>query len=240
MEIHLGCSGWFYWHWRGLLYPVDAPTKSWFPHYTGTFDTVELNAPFYRWPRPATVRRWVREAPATFHYSVKVNQEITHERKMVRTKRLIQDFYEIGPLLGSQLGCFLFQFPPSYKYTAARLKCIVAQLDPRWRNVVEFRHRSWWRQAVDRAFAKRGITFCAVSSPRLAETLPPRAERLYVRFHGRSRWYRHDYTTEELTVWAQRIANSGAKEAWLYFNNDREGYALKNALELRALLAERL
>ena len=94
----------------------------------------------------------------------------------------------------------------------------------------------WWRQPVYRALAKRGIAFCAVSPPRLPESLPPKSEILYVRFHGRSRWYRHDYTTDELALWAERIADSNAKEVWIYFNNDREGCAIKNAIELRALL----
>lgn len=245
MMIHVGCSGWFYWHWRGIFYPQEGPTRDWFKHYAATFDTVELNAPFYKWPRPATVKNWKREAPPAFAYTVKVNGEITHERRMVRTRRLVAKFYEIGRELGPQMGCFLFQFPPSYRYTPARLKSIVRQLDPAWRNVVEFRHKSWWRKVVYRAFAARGITFCAVSGPRLPEDLPEpggskrrRPERLYVRFHGRTRWYRHDYSGAELSAWARRIALSRAKEVWVYFNNDREGFALKNALELRDLLRE--
>ncbi|MDB6092760.1 MAG: hypothetical protein JWM32_322 [Verrucomicrobia bacterium] len=240
MEIHVGCSGWFYWHWKGIFYPESEPTHRWFKHYTGVFGTVELNAPFYKWPRETTVRGWKRNAPATFRYTVKVNREITHERRMVRTKLLVRKFYEIGGVLGSQMGCFLFQFPPSYKFTASRLKSIAGQLDPAQRNVVEFRHKSWWRPSVYRAFAKHRICFCAVSAPRFPEELPPKADIIYVRFHGRSRWYRHDYTTEELTAWAQRIANSGAREAWIYFNNDREGFAIKNALDLKGLLQERL
>jgi uncharacterized protein YecE (DUF72 family) len=172
MEIHVGCSGWFYWHWRGLFYPAEGSTRGWFKHYASVFDTVELNAPFYKWPRPATVKAWKRDAPPTFHYTVKVNGEITHERRMVRTQRLVTRFYEIGRELGPQMGCFLFQFPPSYKYSPARLKSIVRQLDPAWRNVVEFRHKSWWRASVYRALAKNGITFCAVSAPRLPEELP--------------------------------------------------------------------
>jgi uncharacterized protein YecE (DUF72 family) len=239
MEIHIGCSGWFYWHWKGIFYPANEPTRRWFKHYTRTFDTVELNSPFYKWPRPATVKNWVRDAPETFRYTIKVNQAITHERRMIRTKRLVQSFYEIARMLGPQLGCLLFQFPPSYKFSTARLKRIVAQLDPAWRNAVECRHKSWWRQSVYRALSKRGITFCAVSAPRLPESLPPKAEILYVRFHGRSRWYRHDYTTDELAIWAERIADSNAKAVWIYFNNDREGCAIKNAIELRALLQKR-
>jgi uncharacterized protein YecE (DUF72 family) len=57
------------------------------------------------------------------------------------------------------------------------------------------------------------------------------ADDVYVRFHGTTRWYRHDYTKEELAVWGRRIRESGAKRVWAYFNNDREGYALKNARE---------
>lgn len=245
MEIHVGCSGWFYWHWRGLFYPQDGSTRDWFKHYASVFDTVELNAPFYKWPRPATVKGWRRGAGPDFQFTVKVNGAITHERRMVRTQRLVTKFYEIGSELGPQMGCFLFQFPPSYKYTPARLKSIVGQLDPAWRNVVEFRHKSWWRASVYRALTHHGTTFCAVSAPRLPEELPgagkgqrQRPERVYVRFHGRSRWYRHDYTTEELTAWARRIVLSGAREAWIYFNNDREGFALRNALELRDLLRD--
>ncbi len=237
MRIHVGCSGWFYSHWRGIFYPPqEVTTKNWFGYYANVFGTVELNAPFYRWPKPTTVRRWKRDAPPGFIYTVKVNQLITHERRMVRTKNLVESFYEIAPVLAEKMGCFLFQFPPSYRYTAARLKSIVTQLDSAQRNAVEFRHRSWWRAAVYRAFARRGIAFCAVSAPRLPDTIPPNQRRLYVRFSGRIHWYRHDYSREELAAWAERIRHSGAEEAWIYFNNDRDGHAIKNALMLRRML----
>lgn len=237
MEIHIGCSGWFYSHWRGIFYPKqELKTDRWFAYYANVFETVELNAPFYRWPKPATVRRWKRDAPPGFIYSVKVNQTITHERRMVRTQKLVAKYYEIAATLGDQMGCFLFQFPPSHKYTASRLKSIVTQLDPAHRTAVEFRHKSWWRPAVYRALAARGITFCAVSAPRLPEDFPPNQKVLYVRLSGKTRWYRHDYSVDELTSWARRIVASGAEEAWVYFNNDREGHAVKNALVLRRLL----
>jgi len=240
MNIHIGCSGWFYSHWRGIFYPAQEPTtRLWFAYYANVFRTVELNAPFYRWPKPATIRRWKREAPAGFRYSVKVNRTITHERRMVRTRRLVESYYRIADTLGDRMGCFLFQFPPSHRYTASRLRSIVTQLDPARHTAVEFRHKSWWRPSVYRAFAKRGIIFCAVSAPRLPEEFPPHQPVLYVRLSGRTRWYRHDYSLAELTAWVDRIAASGAKEAWVYFNNDREGFAIKNALMLRRLLRKR-
>lgn len=241
MQIQVGCSGWFYSHWRGVFYPPqEVTTKNWFGYYANVFRTVELNAPFYRWPKPPTVRRWQRDAPPGFIYSVKVNQEITHERRMVRTGKQVKSYYEIASVLAEKMGCFLFQFPPSFHYSAAALQRIVTQLDPAQRNVVEFRHRSWWREPVYRALSARGITFCAVSAPRLPETFPTRQRLLYVRFSGRTRWYRHDYSREELAVWAERIRSSGAQEAWIYFNNDRQGHAIKNALVLRRMLNSRV
>jgi hypothetical protein len=60
--INVGCSGWFYWHWRGDFYPVDMPTKDWFEHYLANFRTVELNASFYSWPTLANVAAWQRQA----------------------------------------------------------------------------------------------------------------------------------------------------------------------------------
>jgi uncharacterized protein YecE (DUF72 family) len=88
------------------------------------------------------------------------------------------------------------------------------------------------------AFRKRGIIFCSCSGPRLPDELIKTADDIYVRFHGTSRWYRHDYSVEELGVWAERIRGSGAQQSWIYFNNDREGYAIKNAKQLRSLLGD--
>jgi uncharacterized protein YecE (DUF72 family) len=237
---YVGCSGWFYWHWRDCFYPPGSPSKDWFDHYASQFRTVELNAPFYGWPTVNTVKTWVRQAGRRkFVYTVKASELITHVKRFVGTKTLVRDFGHIADLLGERMGCFLFQLPPSYRYAPARLKTILGQLDPARRNVVEFRHKSWWNERVYEAFREAGVTFCSCSGPRLPDELVKTADDVYVRFHGTTRWYRHDYTTEELAVWADRIRGSGAKRVWAYFNNDREGFAIKNAKELIKLLGKR-
>jgi len=236
----VGCSGWFYWHWRDCFYPPGSPSNAWFDHYASQFRTVELNAPFYAWPTVGTVKTWLRQAGRRkFVYTVKVCELITHVKRFVGTKTLVKDFGHVADLLGDRMGCFLFQLPPSYRYAPARLKTIVGQLDPARRNVVEFRHKSWWNERVYDAFRDAGITFCSCSGPRLPDELVRTADDLYIRFHGTTRWYRHDYSDEELAVWARRIRDSGAKRVWAYFNNDRECYAIKNALTLVAMLKGR-
>lgn len=239
MRAYVGCSGWFYWHWRGNFYPETIPTHQWFKHYIANFSTVELNAPFYSWPKIATVKGWARNAPDGFRYSVKANRIITHDMRMVRTRMLVEEFCKFAEILGPKLGCFLFQFPPSYSFTTSRLKSITTQLDPAFRCAVEFRHKSWWRDAVFNAFRARGLIFCTVSAPRIPADFVRTADVVYARLHGSSRWYRHDYTDAELTAWADQIAGSGAAEAWIYFDNDRDAFAIKNARTLIELLRAR-
>jgi uncharacterized protein YecE (DUF72 family) len=236
-NLYIGCSGWFYWDWRGRFYPESSQPNEWFALYKKKFDTVELNAPFYSWPTLGTVRTWVRQAgKGAFVYTVKVSELITHVKKFTGTKELVKDFYFIAEILGPRMGCFLFQTPPSYTYTPARLKNIVSQLDRRYRNVVEFRHASWWNEAVYKAFRKAGIIFCSTSGPKLPDELIKTADEIYVRFHGKERWYRYHYSNEELQEWAAHINKSGAKRVWVYFNNDYETNAIKNAVSLRRML----
>ncbi len=235
-RIWIGCSGWYYWQWKGVVYPEDLPTRRWLEHYQLTFDTVELNAPFYHWPRPTTVQNWAHQAKAGFKYSVKVNQLITHLKRLKNTRQLICEFYQFADELGDAMGCFLFQLPPSFHFTEARLRAIISQLDPRYRNVVEFRHRSWWDKAEFGAFRDAGLIFGSVSAPRLPDEVVKTADAVYVRFHGAKQWYNHDYTDTELLAWAKKIRASRAQEVWTYFNNDRKGCAFRNAQILKRLL----
>jgi uncharacterized protein YecE (DUF72 family) len=235
--VHIGCSGWFYWHWRDDFYPPGTPSSRWFDFYASRFRTVELNAPFYSWPTVATVQTWLRQAGRRrFVYTVKVSELITHVKRFAGCKTLVRDFGLIADLLGRRMGCFLFQLPPSVHYSAAMLKRIVGTLDPRRRNVVEFRHRSWWREDVYRAFADHNITFCSTSGPRLPDELVKTTDEAYIRFHGLKQWYRHNYSREELAVWASRIRSANATRTWAYFNNDRNCYAIRNARMLQRLL----
>jgi uncharacterized protein YecE (DUF72 family) len=236
-SAYIGCSGWFYWKWRGMFYPDELPTGEWFHHYANRFDTVEINASFYSWPTVANVKAWGRQpGKRSFVYTVKVCELITHIKRFRGTKSLIKDFGMIADILGDRMGCFLFQFPPSHRYTKPRLTAILGQLDPARRNVVEFRHASWWNETVYAAFRRTGTIFCSCSGPRLPDELVRTADDVYLRLHGPERWYRHNYSKDELLKWAARIKASGARRTWVYFNNDYQAYAPKNALTMRRLL----
>lgn len=236
-RLNIGCSGWFYWDWKGTFYPQQMSTNQWFSHYAETFDTVELNAPFYAWPTVANVKSWVKQAAdSDFVYTVKACELITHIKRFEDTASLVEDFGYVADLLGPRMGCLLFQLPPNYDYSRERLDTILGQLQPHRRNVVEFRHGSWWNDDVYAAFREAGVIFCACSAPGLPDDLIRTHDEIYVRLHGPEKWYRYDYSDAELGEWAEKIRDSGAKRVWVYFNNDYGANAVRNGLKLRELL----
>ena len=71
-SVFVGCSGWFYWKWRGLFYPAELLTGEWFAYYASQLHTVEINGSFYSWPTLANVQAWERQAGRrNFVYTVK-------------------------------------------------------------------------------------------------------------------------------------------------------------------------
>jgi len=236
----LGCSGWFYWHWKGKFYPENMPQSKWFKYYTKHFNTVELNSPFYHFPKISTAKTWYRQAPENFVYTLKVNRVITHIKKFKGTKKLINDFYKVGEQLKEKMGCFLFQLPPNIKFKTEKLKEIINQLDLEKKNVIEFRHLSWFQKEVYDELKSNNIIFCTVSSPKLPEDIVKTTNTIYIRFHGKGFWYGSNYSNGELELWAKKIRKSKAKEVWAYFNNDANAYAVKNCLYLKKILHDNI
>ena len=229
----VGTSGYFYRSWRGRFYPKDLPLSEFFAYYQEHFDTVEINASFYRFPTRDSVRRWYREAREGFLYAVKAHREITHIKRF-RDPERVKEFYGVVSELGEKLGPILFQLPPSFRYSEENLGRILSSLDPSFKNAVEFRHPSWWREEVYQAFREHRVAFVSVSAPRLPEEFVDTAFA-YLRFHGRSAWYRYDYSDEELAEWAERARGH---DLFAYFNNTDAGYAAKNALRFKELVCK--
>ena len=233
MYKFVGCSGFFYWGWKGKFYPEDLKPSEWFSYYSSIFNTVEINSTFYNFPKKNNLKRWYKTSPENFVFSVKVNKVITHIKRFKNAAEEIEKFYSVvSQSLQEKLGAILFQLPPGFKYSKENLERIINSVDKSFTNVIEFRHKSWWNKDVYEIFKKNNLIFCSISAPEFPEDLIKTGDTIYIRFHGKENWYKYDYSDEELKSWAKKIKNSGAKTVFAYFNNDFYGYAPKNALRL--------
>ena len=230
IEFKIGCSGWSYPEWKGIFYPETLPKKDYFTYYTSNFDTVEINNTFYRFPSLDTVHDWYNKAPAGFIYSLKASNYITHMKRFNNVNEALEKLYSLSDILKEKMGCFLFQLPSNFVFKDENLKKIVNSLNPKYKNVVEFRNKSWWKAEVYEAFREHKIMFCGTNGFGMPNVFHAANGEAYVRFHG-NQAYNKKYSNRELREWADKIVEMRPKRVWVYYNNTANGYACENALE---------
>jgi uncharacterized protein YecE (DUF72 family) len=241
MEWHIGCSGFHYKEWKNVFYPDKMPQREWFEHYSRHFDTLELNVTFYRFPKPAFLENWYAKSPAHFSFSAKVPRLITHYKKFKDCDRLLDDFYStLRNGLQEKLGTVLFQLPPQLVYSDETLETLLNSVDPNFKNVIEFRHASWWEKHVINALADKNISFCGISYPGLPTELIVNTKTAYYRFHGIPRLYHSSYKDAELKKLADAIKKHRSLERiFIYFNNTASTAAIENAIFVKKLTQDK-
>jgi uncharacterized protein YecE (DUF72 family) len=237
IQWHIGCSGFHYKDWKCIFYPKEIPQRKWFEYYAEHFNTLELNVTFYRFPRVPVLKSWYDRSPRDFTFAVKAPRAITHFKKLNDCDKFFKDFYQtVEKGLKEKAACVLFQFPPNYYYTENRLEKIVSNLYKQFANIVEFRHSSWWNENVFKILGDNKISFCGMSHPLLPDKVVANTSLLYYRMHGVPDLYRSSYSTTYLKKIVHEIeSHRMIKQAFIYFNNDYDAVAIRNANEMKAI-----
>jgi uncharacterized protein YecE (DUF72 family) len=151
----------------------------------------------------------------------------------------VRRFYErIEPLVRSpKLGPVLWQLPGNFRRDDERLAGALAKL-PAGRHCVEFRHESWFAAEVYEQLRGHGVALVIGDHPeRPFQTHELTSDWTFIRFHSGTRGLRGNYSESELEEWAQRIGEWRREvEVYAYFNNDWEGFAIKNGFWLKERL----
>ncbi len=240
MTVWIGTSGWSYNHWEPELYPHGLPARERLDLYAAVFRTAELNASFYRWPSPAQFDGWRRRLPDGFALSVKAPRGLTHARKLLEPESWIERIGAGWHELDGKRAVLLVQLAPSQSRDDARLDYFLAAM-PRWiRVAVEFRHPSWHCPEIFSLLARHGAAYCVMSGAELPCVLRATADFAYVRMHGpdHHHLYAGSYSDADLSWWADRLRewDHAGLDAFVYFNNDGDANAVRNARTLQGLL----
>ena len=156
----IGCSGWSYADWRGVVYPTRIPKREWFGFYTSMFDTVELNSTFYRLPTEQTVETWAAAAPAGFVYAVKLGAFGTHRMKLRDAASWLPKHVDRLERLGDSAGPTVVQLPPHWKRNVERLDEFLSIAPRRFRWAVELRDATWVHDDVFAVLERHGAALC--------------------------------------------------------------------------------
>jgi uncharacterized protein YecE (DUF72 family) len=218
------------------MYPRELPASRWLERYAELFDTVEVNTTFYRLVKREAVQRWVEQTPPDFLFAVKASRYLTHVKRLSNIDEGVSRFYErIQPLIQAEcLGPILWQLPETFHRDAERLAGALAGL-PAGRHAFEFRHPSWFVFEVYEILCAHDVALVIGDHPdHPFQAYQATASWRYVRFHHGRRGRRGNYSLRELESWAARLnAWRAQSELFVYFNNDWELFAPRNAATLR-------
>lgn len=236
-QIRIGTSGYQYKHWKGDFYPKKMPVSEWFDHYTKFFDTVEINNTFYRMADASVFEEWKNAAPKDFCYAIKYSRYGSHQKKLKDPKGHINYFMDRVVHLENTLGPVLVQLPPGWKQNLKRLNDFleVAPKNIRW--AIEIRNADWltddFYKTLKQHNAALVIHDMIPDHPRVVTT-----NWTYLRFHSQN--YSGNYSEEQLNRIADDVLKhaSNGRDVYVYFNNDLEGHAIRNALSLKEKIGQ--
>jgi uncharacterized protein YecE (DUF72 family) len=218
LTVWTGTSGWNYPEWRGRFYPERLASDRMLAYYADRFTTVEVNATFYRMPSPRLMESWSSQVPERFVFSLKAPRRITHDHRLKDCEEHVRVFCETAAGLASRLGILLFQLPPNLKLDIERLTAFLELLPPGARAAFEFRHPSWWDDAVFDALRRRNLALCIADSEERHTPLVATADFGYLRLRDEG------YTEADLEKWATAIMSQSAwRETFVYFKHEDEG-----------------
>ncbi|MFP3285778.1 MAG: DUF72 domain-containing protein [Acidilobus sp.] len=230
MKALVGTSGWLYdWNEGGDL--------RWYVENSG-LNAVELNASFYRFPFPSQVKGWSRTG-ASLRWAVKVHRSVTHVHRLnERALEVWGKFRALFRPMEPLIDFYLFQMPPNFAATddnISRLQALSRLAGEGPRFAVEFRHPSWFAEDKVKEVSDLSLVFVSISSPVGTYVFRSR-DTVYLRMHGTSAWYAHEYSREELDDIIKVVLGLSPREVYVFFNNDH--WMLENARYTLARLTE--
>lgn len=240
--VFVGTSGWIYKGWAGTFYPPALKKTGELAYYATRFNSVEINATFYRLPLVNMVKGWYNRSPHDFIFAVKGSRFITQMKKLNVDRKSIQVFFDRAKLLKEKCGPILWQLPPNFGFNGERLNSFLKIVPQKYRHAVEFRHPSWHEHAdTFEILRKHNAAHVSVSSLRMPMNFNVTSDFTYIRFHGLENGAAHDYTREELQPWAdhcRRCVDNGIA-VFAYFNNDWNTRAPSNAEMFREMILKK-
>jgi uncharacterized protein YecE (DUF72 family) len=210
-RIRVGIGGWTFEPWRGVFYPDRLPQAKELAYAGSRLTAIEINATYYGSQKPESFRKWAREVPEGFTFSVKGPRFATNRRVLAEAGDSIKRFFDSGVLeLGDRLGPVLWQFAPTKKFDEADFGRFL-ELVPRsaagreLRHVVEVRHDSFRAPsfvALLRAFATPVVFAEHHKYPAIADVT---GDFVYARLQKGDDSIETAYPPRALDQWAGRV-----------------------------------
>jgi uncharacterized protein YecE (DUF72 family) len=231
MKFFVGTSGYSYAAWKGIFYPPKLPAKEMLRFYGDHFSAVEINGTFRRLPNIEAAQSWAEQVPKSFHFALKAPQSITHFKRLKNVEDITAAVVGLANSLRKNQGPILFQLPPNFKKDLPRLQRFLILLDGRAPCAFEFRHSSWFDEAVFSCLKKYRCGLCIADADELPQPdFVATAKWAYLRLR------REKYTARQLRTWIEKLRAAKLREAYVFFKHEDTGSGPKLATRFMQLV----
>ena len=209
--MYVGIGGWTFEPWRGVFYPEKLAQAKELSYAASKLTSIEVNGTYYGSQKPETFRKWAREVPDGFVFSLKGSRFTTNRRVLAEAGDSVKRFYDSGVLeLGDRLGPVLWQFAPTKKFDEADfgrfLELLPRELEGRaLRHVVEVRHDSFRVPAFVTLLRQHRVPVVFsehLTYPAIADVA---SDFVYARLQKGNDEIKTGYPPKALDAWAERL-----------------------------------
>jgi len=228
-KFYIGCAKWGRKDWIGKLYPVGTKEKNFLEHYARLFNSIELNATFYKSPTVAQITAWQQKVGKDFLFCPKFTQTITHLKRLNNTQTEVDDFLHAVTAFGKNLGpIFLMPNPQMGPKQKPVLERFIDEFPEDVAMFLEVRHPDFYTEGYDRELYnflrkhKRGTIITDAAGRRDCVHMHLSTPEAFIRFVGNG-LHPTDYT--RIDEWVQRIKlwmNEGLERLYFFMHQHDE------------------
>lgn len=143
-QLYVGCAKW---NKQDLKNFYPRGTKDELGYYSRQFNSIELNATFYRLFPKDQFEKWYEKVPADFKFFPKVTQNISHLKRLINAPELLPEYLDHTLLLKEKLGCIFLQMHNNFQpKNWDRVEQFVAAWPNEVPLAIEFRHTDWFNE----------------------------------------------------------------------------------------------
>ena len=209
--IRIGVGGWTFPPWRGVFYPDDLAQKNELAYASQHLTAIEINGTYYGSQKPESFRKWARETPENFIFTLKGNRFCTNRKVLAEAGDSVGRFYAQGiEELGAKLGPVLWQFANTKKFDEADFGAFL-ELLPRklgaleLKHCVEVRHDSFRDPAFAALLRKHEIPVVFADHHTYPAFADVTGDFVYARLQTGSDDVETAYPPKDLDAWAGRL-----------------------------------
>jgi uncharacterized protein YecE (DUF72 family) len=225
-EVFVGCAKWNKTDLKNF-YPKGV--KDELEYYATQFNSIELNATFYQPYGREQYEIWRKKTPDGFKFFPKVNQTVSHMRRLNNVEEPTKAFVDATSGLEDKLGMIFLQLHDNFKpKDFARLEKFVNDFPKGVPLAIELRNTEWFSdpeqaEKVYQLFEDHNISNIIVDTAGRRDLLHMRltSPSAFIRYVGAN--HPSDYT--RLDPWVERIKqwkNQGLENLYFFVHQNHE------------------